>query len=1513
MPPTVRRLALAVLASAALGASPLAQAPAAAGSAESGHSPENGRPFIRAYAPVELGGDGQNWAIVQDGRGVIYVGSQSGVLEFDGATWRLIETPTLDTVRSLDIDDAGRIYVGSVSDFGYLAPDARGQLRYVTLVDRVPQDARRFGDVWRTFATPGGVLYQTEQAIFRWTGGTIHVIRPQSRFNRGSVVDGRFYLTVPETGLNLLDGDALRALPGTAVLGKEVYPVVLRYDDRRLLIGTRSNGLFLYDGAALTPFPTELDGVLKSSTLYRGLALSESTIALATTDRGLLIMDRQGRRVAQLDRDHGLPSNAVYCLTVDRERGLWVGLEQGVARIDTPSPASFFDQADGYLGSFAQIRHEGRLYLAGGVGVSYLHDARPGDPSRFAPVTGLRNQCWWFEEMPDPAGTRPPALPVACTEGLYEITGTSAVPIRAPADGTYRAAVLLASKLDPTRLWVGLFDGLASFRRIGGAWIDEGRVDGVNDQVRTLFEGPDGSLWAGTSSTGLVRLRFASRPAPDVPRPAASVDHFGAAQGLPPGGVAVTGVGGVPYLFAWGAAKELIVARFDAASQTFVRDRAFDDLGFDRLRSSFGLVEAPDGRVFANFGRGIAVLRKAADGSWSIDKQAFSRFGQVPTGIVLAEPDGVTWFGWQNEFVRFDLSRESTAALSVPFPALVRRVTAGRDDDLLFGGTGEAALPRLPASAGTLRLDFSAATFLDERATEYQTMLEGLDRDWLPWTREAHREYTNLGFGDYRFRVRARNIVGRTSVEAAFPFTILPPWYRTWWAYAAYLLFAALAVLGVDRIQRWRLLSAERERAQFAEARLRAEAAEALARSESEGKKNVELLSEIGREVTASLDFETIFGRLYERVNGLANAEVFGVGLYHPERHELEYRLAIERGKRYAPYSRDTSDPNQLPVWCIENRKPVFINDARAEFARYISAYDERTRPLEDGSMSEEAQSIIYMPLVAKERTLGIITIQSFKKHAYTEHHLNVMQSLASYTAIALDNAAAYRQLNEQEHEIRHLLEEAQRARAAAEDADAAKSAFLSTVSHELRTPLTSVLGFAKIIKKRLEDRIFPEVHSDDAKIRSTIRQVEENLQVVVSEGERLTKLIDDVLDLAKIEAGKLEWKTEPVQASDIVDRATAATSSLFDQKGIRLVREVGPDLPEITGDRDRLIQVVINLISNAVKFTDAGTITCRARRAGQELVVSVADTGMGIAPVDQPKVFERFKQVGDTLTDKPKGTGLGLPICKEIVEHHGGRIWVESEPGKGSTFSFTLPIPAGEGEPAGAAGEPVRFAALIHQIREQVGVAAHGAREGMARILVVDDDPNIRELLTQEFAEAGYRVGVAADGREAVDAVRRERPDLIVLDVMMPELNGYDVAAVLKNDPATADIPIVILSVLQDRDRGFRTGVDRYLTKPIDTDLLFKEVGTLLEQGTSRKRVLVVDDAESTAGALGNVLIARGYSVTGARWEDLVERARALQPEIIVLNSMNAARSTAVQALRFEKGMEDVLFLVYE
>jgi GAF domain-containing protein/CheY-like chemotaxis protein/ligand-binding sensor domain-containing protein len=566
---------------------------------------------------------------------------------------------------------------------------------------------------------------------------------------------------------------------------------------------------------------------------------------------------------------------------------------------------------------------------------------------------------------------------------------------------------------------------------------------------------------------------------------------------------------------------------------------------------------------------------------------------------------------------------------------------------------------------------------------------------------------------------------------------------------------------------------------------------------------------------------------------------------------------------------------------------------------------DEETDQLGLQRIGIPAASYLGVPIPVGDEIIGVLSIQSTEQeNRFDENDQRLLSTIGSSVGVALKNAQLF-------EDVEQAKMEAELATKNAEKANQAKSAFLSTVSHELRTPLTSVLGFAKIIRKRLEEKIFTILDKTDPKTLKTIDQITENLKVVISEGERLTHLINDVLDLAKIEAGKMEWDQENVSLAEVVERAVAATTSLFDQKDIKLVTNIDTDIPNIIGDTDKLIQVVINLFSNAVKFTDKGSVTCKLYQKNNEAIVSISDTGIGIAKEDFGAVFEQFKQVGgDTLTDKPKGTGLGLPICKEIVEHHGGRIWLESKVGKGSTFSFALPlIPTGPKNK----DTPIHLNELMKQLKEQMVFSKLKIGGKNATILVVDDDDSIRSLLHQELSDAGYVIEEARDGKMALESIRKNRPDLIILDVMMPEINGFDVAAILKNDPQTMDIPIIILSIVQDKARGFRIGVDRYLTKPIDTAKLFEEVGSLLEQGKSKKKVMVVDEDSSAVRSLTEVLQTKGYIVVESDGKELVEKAISTQPDIIILNSVLSDKNEIVQSLRFEKGLENVLFLIYQ
>ncbi|MCL1468455.1 response regulator [Argonema galeatum] len=473
---------------------------------------------------------------------------------------------------------------------------------------------------------------------------------------------------------------------------------------------------------------------------------------------------------------------------------------------------------------------------------------------------------------------------------------------------------------------------------------------------------------------------------------------------------------------------------------------------------------------------------------------------------------------------------------------------------------------------------------------------------------------------------------------------------------------------------------------------------------------------------------------------------------------------------------------------------------------------------------------------------------------------------------------------------------------------DRMKTDFISTVSHELRTPLTSILGFASLIKDKLDERIFPLIQADDRQTKKIVNQVGTNINIIVSEAERLTSLIDDVLDIAKMEAGKIDWQMQPYGIEDIIDRAIAATSSLFEGRNIELLKDVQSGMPDVMGDRDRLLQVFINLISNAIKFTDTGSCTVKARQQENEILIGVIDTGVGIAAADKPKVFEKFKQVGETLTDKPKGTGLGLPICKQIVEHHGGRIWVESDLGLGSTFFFTLPISLR----IAAEVEKLNINTIVRQLKESIVHTDPSPVNNFKTILVVDDDAHIRELLRQELEAEGYAVQEAKDGMDAITQVKTTKPDLIVLDVMMPQINGFDVAAVLKNNPQTMGIPIIILSIIEDKERGYRLGIDRYLKKPINREELLNDIGMLLDQGISNKKVLVVDKDASNVKILSEVLQSQGYAVTEAyNGQECIDKALSVKPDMIIVDSVFSEQHNLVKTLRFEKGLENVFFVL--
>jgi PAS domain S-box-containing protein len=450
---------------------------------------------------------------------------------------------------------------------------------------------------------------------------------------------------------------------------------------------------------------------------------------------------------------------------------------------------------------------------------------------------------------------------------------------------------------------------------------------------------------------------------------------------------------------------------------------------------------------------------------------------------------------------------------------------------------------------------------------------------------------------------------------------------------------------------------------------------------------------------------------------------------------------------------------------------------------------------------------------------------------------------------------------------------------------DKLKDNFLSTVSHELRTPLTSIKSFAEILLSYEEDRATQK----------------EFLGIINEESDRLTRLINDFLDLSKIQAGRMQWQTANIILTEVVQQVKSSMTPLVDKNQQELIIELEPNLPLVLSDRDKLVQVFTNLLGNALKFTpEGGKIVLKAQihrnfeNTNKDFVeVSIKDTGIGIAPEHHQSIFEKFGQVGDVLKDRPKGTGLGLPICKKFIENYGGKIWVESELGQGSIFIFTLPI-VNITDKQESESQKIERKQLLTSITDNQGKT----------ILVVDDEANIRKFINYELSKRGHKIYEASCGKEAVDMARKYHPDLITLDITMPDINGFDVTVVLKNDPETKDIPILIITVIEDEKKAYRLGANDYLTKPISVDNLVSRVNRIL--GTNGASILVVDDEPSITRSIEFELRKRGYNIqTAGNGKAALETIKINNPSLIILDLI-MPEMDGYEVLKHLKGQEN-------
>jgi GAF domain-containing protein/DNA-binding response OmpR family regulator len=634
--------------------------------------------------------------------------------------------------------------------------------------------------------------------------------------------------------------------------------------------------------------------------------------------------------------------------------------------------------------------------------------------------------------------------------------------------------------------------------------------------------------------------------------------------------------------------------------------------------------------------------------------------------------------------------------------------------------------------------------------------------------------------------------------------------------------FASQAVIAIENV---RLLN-----------ELRARTTE-LARSVEE----LRALGAVSQAINSSLDLETVLDTVVAKATQISGTEAGAIYVLDEQQREFQLRATFGMSEELITAVRNMhSEISEAVGLLTEAHEPSQQADLR----------DLPATPLNDTILRAGYRARLVVPLMRFGNVVGALIVRRKAPGAFPANTVDLLQTFAAQSALAIQNARLFSEIGEKSHQL--------------EVASQHKSRFLANMSHELRTPLNAVIGVTEML---LED-------ARDLKRDDEI----EPLDRVLRAARHLLALINDILDLSKIEAGKMELHLESFSLAPLIVDVVKTIEPLAAKNGNRLVVDCLPETGTIHADQTRFRQALLNLASNANKFTEKGTVTIAARHEpidGREWVtVAVTDTGIGMNTEQMERLFQEFSQADSSTTRKYGGTGLGLAISRHFCRMMGGDITVDSQPGEGSTFTIRLPRIVQT--------EQTRMVAAPDSGRVHSGAVAAQA----PRILVVDDDPTVRELVARHLERAGFAVTTAKGGQDGLRLARELRPAAVTLDIMMPDIDGWTVLAAMKGDPALSHIPVVLMTIVEEKNRGYALGAADYLVKPVDRGKLVAALRHIC--GASAGRVLLIDDDDVVRRGVRLALEPIGWHVTEAENGRIALDALATsRPDVIILDLM--------------------------
>lgn len=591
--------------------------------------------------------------------------------------------------------------------------------------------------------------------------------------------------------------------------------------------------------------------------------------------------------------------------------------------------------------------------------------------------------------------------------------------------------------------------------------------------------------------------------------------------------------------------------------------------------------------------------------------------------------------------------------------------------------------------------------------------------------------------------------------------------------------------------------------------------------------------------LVSELDLRNLIQLVGDQTRKTFNADITYVGLLDKEAGVINFPYTY--GEDLSPIKFGEGISSKV----IQSRQPLLINQDLDKQLTEIGAAMIGVRPL----------SYLGVPIIVGGEAVGIISVQSTNQEGiFKEADIRLMSTIASSVSAAVQNAKLYT--------------EAREARAAAEQANQAKSAFLANMSHELRTPLNAIIGFTRIVRRKSEG-LLPE------------KQIE-NLEKVLISSEHLLSLINTVLDIAKIEAGRMDVLAANFRVPALIDLCVNTSQPLV-RTTVKLEKEIDPDVSTIFSDQDKIRQILLNLLSNAAKFTHDGKIEIVAKSINDHLSIAVIDTGIGISEEAIPHIFKEFQQADTSTTRQYGGTGLGLSISRNLAHLLGGDLTVESELGKGSTFTLVIPKYFQGSFKSDLITKPKEIEGVHIPTKQDVSVAHK------KKVLVIDDDPDAVYLLQENLDMEIFEVIGTRNGSQGVQLAINEKPDAILLDILMPGTDGWQLLHDFKANQQTKKIPVILLTIVDKKALGFQLGAAEYLLKPLDPTIVREALDRVIGGISHRKKViLVVDDDPTVVDMIRQFLSEEEYQIESALdGQAGLEKIFTSKPDIILLDLM--------------------------